>query len=117
MVDDGIIGPYHLQAIDSRDSAMVVWREQFSEVSEGKISPAVFKVGADRRFLVAARHPLDADLRVDTARTEYFYITLNQGDVWAYPRDEEIHGPFDAAGFAREKARLGLPEFDQNLEE
>lgn len=115
--DQKLAGPYRLVAVDDRED-MVVCRgmESGSCAGDGLPGPTVFAAGADRRYLVIARHPTTFPEPMDKAHTEYFYAerSANEGDQRSRP---VVHGPFDKAQFELEVRRLSLPEFSVVFED
>ncbi len=105
--DKRVDGPYHVLAIDDLASMSVCYHVGGGSCF-GRVPPTVYSVGWDERYIVAARRP-----ERDAAAAEYFYIDRtadgpNSGT-------SAVHGPFDEASFARERARLSLPEFMRDV--
>ena len=73
----------------------------------GRISPQVFAVGANERFIVAKQHP-DGDKAI----TNYFIIDITQDSV----SKPAILGPLTEADYALKSSDMTLPTFTKVLE-
>jgi len=102
--DDNIDGPYHLVAIDVNEQMEVCYN--IKNACVGRIGETVFAVGHDASYVVAARHPSN-----NRTETQYFYLIRSLDGPMADP-SSSVRGPFDAANFESERARLRLPSFD-----
>jgi hypothetical protein len=75
----------------------------------GRVGPQVFAVGADDRWIVAARYPGG-----DKANPEFFYFA--QSSDGPYLNGEEVAlGPFSAEEFKELKRKHGLPEWSKRF--
>lgn len=102
-----IDGPYRILAIDDPNDMSVCYREARSRCNE-RILPTVTAVGWSDLYIVATRQ---SDVG---GALEYFYID-RRADSGAYDARESVHGPFSAAEFEVERARLGLPELMRDV--
>ena len=75
----------------------------------GRVGPQVFAVGADDRWIVAARYP-DGDM----ANPEYFYFAKASDGPYKNG-DEVVLGPFTAKQFEELKKEHGLPEWSKRF--
>lgn len=105
---DVIDGPYHWKSTDIDWDTMICY-----DVGEGgcvgRVDEAVFAVGFDRDYIVAARHPHRFDERsLDRSKTEYYYIVRAKDGPKADP-SAAVVGPLDKAAFDRDTGRLRLP--------
>jgi hypothetical protein len=82
---------------------------------DGLPGPYVFAGGADRRYVVVARHPKTGGA-IDWDRTEYFYFARvpQETDGWGN-NPEKIIGPLTELDFQQAKATHGLPDFSVDL--
>ena len=71
----------------------------------GRVDPQVFAVGADERWIVAARYP-----NGDKAKPEYFYFSKATDGPYKNG-DEVVLGPFTAKEFEELKKKHGLPDW------
>jgi len=104
---DAIEGPYRLAAPDGPASTHLCY-DQRTDCLE-RIPGTVFTWGADKHYVVAARHPHNPDTgEIDKSQTEYFYIDRRTDDGRRFP-SKSVHGPFSAEAYASEALRLNLP--------
>ena len=109
-----IVGPYTLQPVE-QNSQMIVAYDQGGGNYIGRVEESVFAVGANARYVVAARHPHEPGYSpVDKSATEYFYIDRAADRPMADP-SLAVRGPLDAQTFEAEKRRLGLPAFSREI--
>jgi len=105
-----IQGPYRLAAPDGPASTHICY-DQRTDCLE-RIPGVVFTWGADKHYVVAARHPQNPDTgEIDKLRTEYFYIDRRTDDGGPFP-SRAVRGPFSADAFATERLRLNLPQME-----
>jgi len=108
-----IDGPYEAFAADTYDDLEVCYRLNDHECPE-RVGPTVVAWGWNNRFITVARHPRAPEAEhPDTSRTEYFYVVRPVDR----PSDAKaaVRGPFDAASYSREAARLGLPPINHRF--
>jgi hypothetical protein len=105
--DEKIDGPYHLVAIDVNEQMDVCY--EIKDACVERIGATVFAVGHNESYIVAARHPSNT-----RTGTQYFYLVRSLDGPTADPASS-VHGPFDAAEFESERARLSLPPFDVEM--
>lgn len=113
--EEKIDGPYRALAIDTPSQMMVCYRLS-EEACIGRVDHTVFAVGWNENYIVAARHPPKdrSDFsEPDFSKTEYFYIIRALDRSSANVKDV-TRGPFDRAGFDRERVLHGLPEPSRN---
>jgi hypothetical protein len=81
------------------------------------VNETVFAVGWNAAYVVAARHPhaRGVNTPMDRSRTEYFYIDRSADSPG--PFSDAVHGPYDAAAFESERARLKLPVFSKVIDQ
>ncbi|PTS84521.1 MULTISPECIES: hypothetical protein [unclassified Caulobacter] len=105
-----IQGPYRLAAPDGPASTHICY-DQRTDCLE-RIPGVVFTWGADKHYVVAARHPQNPDTgEIDKLRTEYFYIDRRIDDGGPFP-SRAVRGPFSVDAFATERLRLNLPPME-----
>ena len=111
-----IAGPYKLQPVE-QNTQMIVAYDLGGGNYIGRVEESVFAVGANARYVVAARHPHEPGYTpVDKTVTEYFYIDRAADRPLADP-SLAVRGPFDAQTFDAERRRMGLPEFSREIAE
>jgi hypothetical protein len=108
-------GPYRLVAED-RTEDMSVCYQTAPKICVSRVDGSVFKVGFNKDYVIAARHPPDGPgvwASADRSKTDYFFI------VRAIDGPEEgpaaIRGPMSAAQFEGERANYALPQFSRTL--
>jgi hypothetical protein len=78
--DEGLGGPWRLQAVDSRDQMMVCRRlEGFDGSCVGDMlgGETVFAAGIDAKYVVYALHPREWPAAPDRTVSEYYYVILS----------------------------------------
>ena len=111
-------GPFYLTYLETRDQ-MALYRcpkgPNDGCAIDGLPDATVFAAGADKMYIVVARHP-----RVGGATnrqvTEYFYFARipQEREGWGF-NPEKIVGPLTQVQFDADKSRLHLPEFSVHL--
>jgi hypothetical protein len=82
---------------------------EFREGCVGRIPAAIYAVGFDTNYIVAARHP-----KSDPSSTEYYYLIRALDSESADP-SASVRGPFTTEAFAAERAKLGLPALTREV--
>jgi predicted small lipoprotein YifL len=109
-----IDGPYRHDITDVVEDANVCFELKEQDCVE-RVGPAVFAVGSNDAFVVAARHPAAAGgATIDRSRTEYFYIVRALDGPRKDPADA-VRGPFSQAQFEEQRARMALPDFSREI--
>ncbi len=108
-----ISGPYELVAVDIIEQSEIAYRLDGQNLTE-RVFPTVFATGYDRDYIVAARHPMTKDYRLDKSKTEYYYI-IRAKDGPAVDPSVAVRGPFNASGFEAETQRLHLPALKDEI--
>ena len=65
------------------------------------VPPTVFAYGWNDDFILAKRHPVKKDRKVDTSVTYWYIIEVTSGDV---------HGPLNEDEFRKLRTKLKVPE-------
>lgn len=101
-------GPFSLEWVDL-ESELALNYESGALGGTRVIDPSIFAVGADRRYIVAKRHPLGADYRIDATITDYLIVDRDRYD-W---RQEGVGvlGPLTENVFGVQAKELKLPDF------
>ncbi|HEY3812227.1 MAG TPA: hypothetical protein VGL66_03300 [Caulobacteraceae bacterium] len=108
-------GPYRLVAED-RSEDMAICYQTDAKTCVSRVDGTVFKVGFDKHYIVAARHPPTGPgvwVSADRSKTDYFVIDRTFDGPEEGPSG--IRGPMTAAEFERVKAQNGLPPFSRQL--
>jgi hypothetical protein len=106
---DKIEGPYRLAAPDGPESTHICYDKRTDCLE--RIPGVVFTWGANKKYVVAARHPLRPGTgEIDKSQTEYFYIDNAKDDPSQLP-SKSVHGPFSAEVYSAAALRLNLPPF------
>ncbi len=106
-----VAGPFYLTYFETYDQ-MALFRcpgPNTGCAGEGLPGSTVFAAGADKKYIVAARHPW-SDHNIDRSVTQYYYfarIRLESGGWGDNP--EKIVGPLDKQEFDAATASLHLP--------
>jgi hypothetical protein len=109
-----IAGPYTLQPVEQNTQLIVVY-DQGGGNYISRVEETVFAVGADDRYVVAARHPHEPGYSpLDKTVTEYFYIDRARDQPLADPTLAVV-GPMDAASFQAASHTLGLPKLSREI--
>ena len=109
-----IAGPYRLQPVEQHTQMIVVY-DQGGGNYISRVEESVFAVGADDRYVVAARHPHEPGYSpLDRSVTEYFYIDRARDQALADP-SLAVVGPMDAASFQAASRKLGLPKLSREI--
>jgi hypothetical protein len=114
--DETLDGPYRLVAVDDRQDMSLCLSVGQNCSGDGLPGPTVYSAGADRRFVVLARHPIGDQGVVERDVTEYYYI-VRAPDEARGVRPENLKGPFNLLQFAQERRRLGLPGFSLTFDD
>jgi hypothetical protein len=101
-------GRYALKWIDTPDD---VWLElQDSDgLSQVRVEPRVFAVGADQQWVVAKQHPGG-----DRTITNFFVVDAGR-DTMRAQKSDVVHGPLTEAEFQELARQLHLPAFTKVL--
>lgn len=75
--------------------------------------PIVFAAGANRRYVVLARHPR-CGYGINKDVTEYYYIIRTPAEGGGIDA-ANVKGPYALDRFNKKKRRLGLPDFSVEL--
>jgi hypothetical protein len=108
-------GPYRLVAQNQAEDMAICYQSGPKECVS-RVDSGVFKVGFNKDYVVAARHPANGPgvwASADRSKTEYFYIVRADDRPDAGP--SAIRGPFTAAEFEHEKSLYPLPPFSRDL--
>lgn len=109
--DETLAGPWRLVAVDRQEDMMLCRSiEGGGCAGDGLPGPRIIAAGADERHVVVIRRAPSSDARTGGSADEYYYLIRTSDEA---TRGGSLHGPFDVAQFAAEKARLGLPEFSR----
>lgn len=98
-VYETIGGRYRL-ASDARGEALMLCWERDALTCEPVLHPRIDQYGGDDRYAVIVRHDLP------DGQPQHYYVEA------AADGPGTVHGPLTAEAFARDKLRLGLPEFE-----
>jgi len=108
-------GPYRVVAED-RPEDMSVCFQTGPKTCVSRVDGSVFKVGFNKDYIIAARHPPSGPgvwVSANRSKTDYFFI------VRAIDGPDEgptaIRGPMSAAEFERERANYALPQFTREF--
>ncbi len=101
-------GDYEVYWIDM-SSDLTLGRKLPDGNAIGRVDPQVFAVGADERWIIAARYP-----NGDKANPEYFYFAKATDGPYKNG-DEVVLGPFTAKEFDELKRKHGLPEWSKRF--
>jgi hypothetical protein len=103
-IDEHLVGPYRLLAIESRDNLAIVYDDEDPGVFF-KIRPVVVDVGWDSRYIVAICRPQGEP----GGPLSYYYLDIAK-DTLPGGRNA-VTGPLTLEEFEAAKVELGLPEF------
>lgn len=92
-------GRYRL-ASDVRGEALTLCWERDALTCEPVLHPRIDQYGGNDRYVVIVRHDLP------DGQPQHYYVEA------AADGPGTVHGPLTAEAFARDKLRLGLPEFE-----
>ena len=101
-------GDYEVYWIDV-SSDLTLGRKLPDGNAIGRVGPQVFAVGADDRWVVAARYP-DGD----KSNPEYFYFAKSADGPYKNGNEVAL-GPFTAKEFEELKKKHGLPEWSRSF--
>jgi hypothetical protein len=108
-------GPYRLVA-ENRSEDMAICYQTDPKTCVSRVDGTVYKVGFDKHWVVAARHPPNGPgvwVSADRSKIDYFFLDRSFDGPDAGPA--AIRGPMTAAEFDRETKQLGLPPFSRTL--
>jgi hypothetical protein len=103
-IDEHLIGPYRLLAVDDKENCSVVYDDGGPGVGV-RIGPVVVDAGWDSRYIVATCRPQGEP----GGPLSYYYLDIAKDTVGAGRK--AVTGPLTEEEFAAAKAELGLPEF------
>jgi hypothetical protein len=100
--EEKIVTDFYLIAVDADTDMSLSYK-----VNEGGyigiISPTVFSVGYDSKYLYAKQHPEGPE-----GKTNYFIVPIRIKNK--YRLDQEVIGPLDKHQFVRKLSELGVTE-------
>jgi hypothetical protein len=115
--DEKLDGPYHLVAVDEMEQMTLCRSLEDGDCPGVGPDETVFAAGANRKFVVLARHPREFPNPADRTKTEYYYVIRTANEAKEDLPPENVKGPFTEQQFALERRRLGLPGFSRVFEE
>ncbi len=108
--EEHLTGPYHLFAADLHEGMTLLRKNSDGSMdNSGLPGPTAVAAGFNDRYVTLAVDPVESEGEARSAR-RFFYIDRTVHEAMPFAKDA-VSGPLDANAFAREKARLSLPEF------